>query len=226
MYTVRIIIIRCINTLRPRQNGRHFADDIFKCILLNENVWIAINISHNIIPKVSINNIPALVQKMAWHRPGDKPLSEPMMVRLPTHICVTWPRWVKTLLHHIWIRIITWQIGSPTNLNKGINFYERLITWNSVKLPRDFLNCMPTNWCARLPKRTKTQLIAVLQRGGFSIKHTIISSVWVDVLECVNTIFEMQMHLTFSIFGSFSIYIVILITFAGQPLPIRKCRCL
>ena len=29
-----------INTLRPRQNGRHLADAIFKCILLNENVWI------------------------------------------------------------------------------------------------------------------------------------------------------------------------------------------
>ena len=32
---------------------------------------------------------------MAWRRPGDKPLSEPMMVRLPTHICVTRPQWVK-----------------------------------------------------------------------------------------------------------------------------------
>ena len=29
-----------IDTLRPRQNGRHFADNIFRCILLNENVWI------------------------------------------------------------------------------------------------------------------------------------------------------------------------------------------
>ena len=27
-----------INTLRPRQDGRHFPDDIFKRILLNENV--------------------------------------------------------------------------------------------------------------------------------------------------------------------------------------------
>ena len=27
-------------------------------------------------------------------RPGDKPLSEPMMVSLLTHICVTRPRWV------------------------------------------------------------------------------------------------------------------------------------
>ena len=44
---------------------------------------------------LTVNNIPALVQIMAWHRPGDKPLSEPMMVRLPTHICVTRPQWVK-----------------------------------------------------------------------------------------------------------------------------------
>ena len=40
-------------------------------------------------------NIPALVQIMAWRRPGDKPLSEPMMISLPTHICVTRPQWVK-----------------------------------------------------------------------------------------------------------------------------------
>ena len=38
------------------------------------------------VPKGPINNIPALVQIIAWRRPGDKPLSEPMMVRLPTHI--------------------------------------------------------------------------------------------------------------------------------------------
>ena len=42
-----------------------------------------------------INNIPALVQIMAWRRPGDKPLSGPMMFRLLTHICVTRPQWVK-----------------------------------------------------------------------------------------------------------------------------------
>ena len=29
-----------INTSRPRQNGRHVADDIFKCIFLNENSLI------------------------------------------------------------------------------------------------------------------------------------------------------------------------------------------
>ena len=70
----------CFNTLRPRQNGRHFADDIFKCIFLNENIWISIQISLKFVPKGPINNIPALVQIMAWRRLGDKPLSEPMIV--------------------------------------------------------------------------------------------------------------------------------------------------
>ena len=87
--------IPLFKTLRPRQNGRHFADDIFKCIFLNENVWIPIEISLKFVPKGPITNIPALVQIMAWRRPGDKPLSEPMMVSLATHICVTRPQWVK-----------------------------------------------------------------------------------------------------------------------------------
>ena len=46
------------------------------------------------VPKGVINNIPALVHIMAWHGPGDKPLSEPMMVTLRMHICVNRPQWV------------------------------------------------------------------------------------------------------------------------------------
>ena len=84
-----------INTLRPRQNGRYFTDDIFKWIFLNENALISVKISLKFVPKVRIDNIPALVQIMAWGRLGDKPLSEPMMVSLLTHICVTRPQWVK-----------------------------------------------------------------------------------------------------------------------------------
>ena len=82
-----------LNTLRPRQNGRHFPDDI--CIFLNENVWISNKISLKFVPKGPINNIPTLVQIMAWRWIGDKPLSKPMVVRLPAPICVTRPQWVK-----------------------------------------------------------------------------------------------------------------------------------
>ena len=83
------------NTLRPRQNGRRVADDTFKRIFLNENVRISIKISLKFVPKGSVNNNPALVQIMAWRRSGDKPLSEPMMVSLLTHICITRRQWVK-----------------------------------------------------------------------------------------------------------------------------------
>ena len=48
-----------LNTLRPRQNGRYFPDDIFECIFLKENVWIPIKISLKSVPKSPINNIPA-----------------------------------------------------------------------------------------------------------------------------------------------------------------------
>ena len=85
----------CFNTWRPRLNGRLFPDDILKWIFLNENIWISFRISLKFVSRVRINNIPALVQIMAWRRPGDKPLSEPMMVSLLTHICVTRPQWVK-----------------------------------------------------------------------------------------------------------------------------------
>ena len=67
----------------------HFADDVFISNFLHENIWILIKISMKFVPKGPINIIPALVQIMAWRRPGDKPLSEPMMVSLTTHICVT-----------------------------------------------------------------------------------------------------------------------------------------
>ena len=86
---------RGLNILRPRQNCHHFPDNIFKCIFLNKNGRISIKISLKFVPKVPINNIAALVQIMAWHRPGDKLLSESMTVSLLTHICITRPQWVN-----------------------------------------------------------------------------------------------------------------------------------
>ena len=84
-----------VNTLRPRQNGCHFADGTFKRNFLNENVRISIKMSLKFVPNCPINNVPALVKIMVWRRPGDKPLSEPMMVSLLTHKCVTRHQWVN-----------------------------------------------------------------------------------------------------------------------------------
>ena len=76
--------------------------------------------------------IPALVQIMAWRRPGDKPLSEAMMVNLLTHICVSRPQWVKT----VWLSLINmnyqWdagqRIGSNTKENHHLFWYGQIFS--------------------------------------------------------------------------------------------------
>ena len=96
-FTVTAFTFHGVNTLRLRQNCCKFPDNIFKCIFLNENVWISIEISLKYVIKDLINNIPASVQIMAWHQPGYKSLSKPMMVSLLTHICITRTQWFN---HH------------------------------------------------------------------------------------------------------------------------------
>ena len=78
LYAVKLL---SLNTLRPRQNDPHLPYDIFKFPL-------------NFVSQGPINNVPALVQMMDWRWPGDKPLSESTMVRLPKHICISQPQWV------------------------------------------------------------------------------------------------------------------------------------
>ena len=107
-----------VNTLRPRQNGSHFADDLFKCSFFNENVWNTIKISITFIPKGPNYNIPSLVQILAWRRTGDKPLSEPMMARLLTHICVTRPQWVK------WF---TWIYNMEVSMNEKFCIFVKIL---------------------------------------------------------------------------------------------------
>ena len=59
-----------VNSLRPRQHGHHFPDDIFRCIFLNENIWIAINISLGFVPKGPIGSdnglAPVRRQAIIW----------------------------------------------------------------------------------------------------------------------------------------------------------------
>ena len=68
---------------------------VFKHIFLNENVWISIEISLKFAPRDPIDNTSALVQVMAWHLTGDKPLPEPMPIQFTDHICGTRGRWVE-----------------------------------------------------------------------------------------------------------------------------------
>ena len=60
----------------------------------------------------------------AWRRPGDKPLSEPMVVNLLTHICVTRPQWVKEQCP--WPCPAYWKRTGITSLIGNCNKYH----WN------------------------------------------------------------------------------------------------
>ena len=64
-----------VNTMRSRQNVRHLADDTFKRIFFDENVWSMNKISLKFVPKGSID----INSSLAWRRADDKPLSEPMV---------------------------------------------------------------------------------------------------------------------------------------------------
>ena len=88
-------VITRVNTLRPGQDGRHFADDSFTSIFFNENCCILIKFLLKYVRKGPIDNNQALVQIMAWRRSGDKPLSEPMMGKFGAHVCVSRPQIVK-----------------------------------------------------------------------------------------------------------------------------------
>ena len=54
------------NTMRPRQNGRFFSNNMLKYISLNENIWVSINISLKFVSIGPINNILVLIQIMFW----------------------------------------------------------------------------------------------------------------------------------------------------------------
>ena len=83
---------RDINTLRLRQNGWYFADNILKCIFVNEKIWILVDISLELVPKVQINNISSLVQIKTWCRTGTG------HYLWLVHWCITRPQWVNAEL--------------------------------------------------------------------------------------------------------------------------------
>ena len=138
-------VFASFNSLRPRLNWRSFAD-IFKCIFLNENVWISIKISLKFVPKGTINNNPALVQIMAWRRPGHKPISETMMVSLLAQICVAWPQWVNLAVSLVQVTgscFINASRAYQSFLRKytttEITFMIGILNWNFVRVPKTWL---------------------------------------------------------------------------------------
>ena len=99
-----------------------------------------------------MDNIPALVQIMAWRRLGDKPLSEPMMVSLPTHICVTRPQCDNgTALQLTWKEEIgycnLWTHAKIKYMSTSWEIALRWISQNTLENNSPLVQAMA--WCPR-----------------------------------------------------------------------------
>ena len=94
--------IHRVSTLRPRQNIWNFADDIFKRIFWNEYEQISIKFHWCLFLGVQLTILQHLVRIMAYRLYVAKPLSEPTMISLLTHICVTRSQWVNTPKASAW----------------------------------------------------------------------------------------------------------------------------
>ena len=127
--------------------------EIFTCFFLNENVWISITISLKFVSKGTINDIPALFQIMAWHRPDDKPLSGAIVIILLMHICITRPQRVYQVFckHAIMWQKWTWiepSLQSHNALHKYPtmhHFVTQMCT--HAHFCYKMMHCGIRNWC-------------------------------------------------------------------------------
>ena len=157
------------NTLRPGQDGRHFADDSFTCIFFNENCCILNKFSLKYVRKGPIDNNRALVQIMAWRRSGDKPLSEPMMGKFGAHICVSWPQWVKC--------VTVFQNSFPRGVKKSPVKSDFRVCVVAVRMTQSDI----INWCT-CDLQVCTYSTLILAIDSQELKHCYILSVPYKVL--------------------------------------------
>ena len=120
------LLLYWVNTLSPRQNDRQFADDIFKCIFVNEKVCIFIQMSMKYVPNGPVNN-KLLVQIMAWRRLGHNSMVS--CQKGPTRHAYAWqigPFWQDTL--HLWPDgLITCNEPIVSSFEKSTNSYTEIV---------------------------------------------------------------------------------------------------
>ena len=128
------------NTLRLRQHGRHFADDTFNRIFLNENVGISIKISLKFVHKRPINNIPALVQIM---------VSEPVVGSLLTHICVTRPQWVNWNWHKCSLAFLSSSLQDKQDTTATNKYVSYILKYLNQHWCQSWVHCFWVSWMAK-----------------------------------------------------------------------------
>ena len=105
-YAVKSAWSFLVNSSPSGENGPLFADDMFKRIFFNVNIWISNKISLEYIPRGLIDNMSVLVQIMAWPVQVPSHYLNQCWPSSPMHICSTRGRWVK---QHTCKSVSTWQ---------------------------------------------------------------------------------------------------------------------
>ena len=73
-----------------------FADGIFTCIFIKENVRVSIEISLSFVPEVPFDNKSALLQVLAWRRTGAKLSIDTLLTMIYYAIWRHWSsEWVR-----------------------------------------------------------------------------------------------------------------------------------
>ena len=121
-------------------------------------------------------NISTLVQIMAWRRPGDKPLSEPMLVSLLTHLCITRPQYVIKKDTDSFMRIsnmsspprgLAWRLHVsvcvPTNTE--LNENSRRTRYGS-QFPAQFVCCGACEWMSDLDQNPRKHVSMMTSSNG------------------------------------------------------------
>ena len=94
-YPMYLKVIYYLNALRPRQDDCNFANNNLKWILLMKIYEFLLIFRWSLILRVQLTIFQHFGQVVAWHWPGNKPLSKCVLFSLLTHIRVTLAQWVN-----------------------------------------------------------------------------------------------------------------------------------
>ena len=104
-WIVVIYVNISFNSSRLGQNDHYFGRWQFQMHFFYENDVIPLRISLKFVPRSPINNKPALVQVIAWHQTGDKPLPEPMLTQLTDAYMQHWGEMSQSCFTAYWASV-------------------------------------------------------------------------------------------------------------------------
>ena len=98
-------------------------------------IFSSLKISLKFVPKVRINNIPALIQIMAWRRRGDKPISEPMVVSLLAYLyALLGPSEFKKIINETYTQFSTINLAMLQEISRIDSYIERYELHNTCNM--------------------------------------------------------------------------------------------